>query len=260
MTNNISYMVCSTPRSGSSLLCELLQNTALAGCPEEYFLPSNEALWQQEWHTTTYKDYLAATIERGTTANGVFGTKMMWRDLDPFLAKVRKATAYEAKGDIELLNTVFPHLHYIWIQRHDRVRQAVSHARARQTNVWVDRGDSTPQPVSKAVFSYEQINFMLHEIEAQEAAWQQFFTRHAIKPLVVVYEDFVGRCEETVLEVLKYIGVATPKRVVIAPPRLKKQADDESELWIRQYYQMKAKKRYRMLSMTNKLLVKYLSV
>src|SRR5438046_662736 len=32
-----SYLVCATPRSGSTLLCEALANTGIAGNPKEYF-------------------------------------------------------------------------------------------------------------------------------------------------------------------------------------------------------------------------------
>src|SRR3954468_249168 len=32
-----SYLVCATPRSGSTLLCEALCNTGVAGRPAEYF-------------------------------------------------------------------------------------------------------------------------------------------------------------------------------------------------------------------------------
>src|SRR4051794_33551393 len=32
-----SYLVCATPRSGSTLLCEALKSTGVAGVPEEYF-------------------------------------------------------------------------------------------------------------------------------------------------------------------------------------------------------------------------------
>ena len=35
----MSYLVCSIPRSGSSLLCELLGGTGLAGAPAEFFHP-----------------------------------------------------------------------------------------------------------------------------------------------------------------------------------------------------------------------------
>ena len=32
-----SYLVCATQRSGSTLLCELLKGTEVAGVPDEYF-------------------------------------------------------------------------------------------------------------------------------------------------------------------------------------------------------------------------------
>ena len=34
---HVSYLVCATPRSGSTLLCEGLKATGVAGRPEEYF-------------------------------------------------------------------------------------------------------------------------------------------------------------------------------------------------------------------------------
>jgi LPS sulfotransferase NodH len=38
MKPHISYVICAVQRSGSFLLCEALENTGLAGNPEEYFL------------------------------------------------------------------------------------------------------------------------------------------------------------------------------------------------------------------------------
>ena len=35
--DGISYLVCATQRSGSTLLCELLRATEVAGVPDEYF-------------------------------------------------------------------------------------------------------------------------------------------------------------------------------------------------------------------------------
>ena len=32
-----TYLICATQRSGSTLLCELLKQTGVAGRPEEYF-------------------------------------------------------------------------------------------------------------------------------------------------------------------------------------------------------------------------------
>lgn len=37
MEPGLSYLICATPRSGSTLLCEALTNTGIAGRPEEHF-------------------------------------------------------------------------------------------------------------------------------------------------------------------------------------------------------------------------------
>src|ERR1700709_1274555 len=37
MTPDRSYLVCATPRSGSTLVCHALGETGVAGRPEEYF-------------------------------------------------------------------------------------------------------------------------------------------------------------------------------------------------------------------------------
>ncbi|MCP4417029.1 MAG: hypothetical protein GY805_10425 [Chloroflexi bacterium] len=42
----ISYLICATPRSGSTLLCEALRNTNLAGNPDEYFGPMHISRWK----------------------------------------------------------------------------------------------------------------------------------------------------------------------------------------------------------------------
>ena len=106
-----SYVVCATPRSGSTLLCELLKDTGVAGRPEEYFearsdtgvpphpgdyldnLPRTGAGIRDDTtpprapeHSSllglaSYRDHLDRTFELGTTPNGVFGAKLMWRNL-----------------------------------------------------------------------------------------------------------------------------------------------------------------------------------
>ncbi|MGB5685603.1 MAG: Stf0 family sulfotransferase, partial [Candidatus Electrothrix sp.] len=74
---NTSYFICCTPRSGSTLLCEALQNTELAGWPEEYFLEENMSNWKKQWDISTFQEYLGRTLQEGSTTNGVFGAKVM---------------------------------------------------------------------------------------------------------------------------------------------------------------------------------------
>ena len=259
MQPQTSYLVCGTPRSGSTLLCEVLENTGLAGRPEEYFLPKNEQDWQELWGTSTYKEYLAEVFKRATTFNGVFGAKLMWYDLNPLVSKVRQISNYKGSSASDLMMTVFPNLHYIWIKRRDKVRQAISHARARQTNIWAIRTEAAPLPKNKPVFSFEQIDFMVHELEAQEVAWQKYFAKNGIQPFVVLYEDLELRYKEVAIQILKYLSITGAENVDFLPMRLRKQADEESEQWVQRYHSCKKEfKRYRLISFANGLLTPFL--
>ena len=174
MLPDTSYLICATPRSGSTLLCEALNNTGLAGHPKEYFealkmtgLPRQPKEYFEEiengtildalgsysrlkeeygeptfWDGAGYARYLARVLEEGTTPNGVFGAKMMWWDyFDDFLKKARAIPQYDSHDIPTVLARVFPDLHYIWLSRQDKVRQGVSHWKAIQF-----RPESTSTP------------------------------------------------------------------------------------------------------------------
>jgi LPS sulfotransferase NodH len=235
-------MVCATPRSGSSLLDEALKNTGIMGIPDEYFLPRNQRLWQKAWNTPTFSEYMAEVLRRGTSSNGVFGTKMMWGYFSHFRKQVRHLPGNRYRATQEGLNSVFPELSYIWIRRRDKVRQAVSHARARQTNVWAVTAESVPETIRKPVFSFQQLHFMVCELEAHDAAWQRYFATHTIRPYVVFYEDFVEHYKETVLSIIRYLHVPAPEEIQFAPWCLQKQADAESEEWVQRYHDLKKRK------------------
>src|SRR2546422_3118854 len=72
----VSYMVCSVPRSGSSLLCELLCTTGRAGAPTEFFDPELMEQFSATWQVESLEDYLEALLHKKTSPNGVFGVKV----------------------------------------------------------------------------------------------------------------------------------------------------------------------------------------
>src|SRR5262249_46474418 len=43
----LSYLICTTPRSGSNFLCEVLRATGVAGDPDDYFW--SRPFWYAEW-------------------------------------------------------------------------------------------------------------------------------------------------------------------------------------------------------------------
>jgi LPS sulfotransferase NodH len=215
----LSFFVCSLPRSGSSLLCELLTNTELAGAPTEYFDEELMNEFRRAWGVETLDDYLAALLAKKTSPNGVFGCKFHLHQL--------RATF----GDADV-REIFPALRCVFISRRDHVRQAVSYARAIETNQWAsDHAAREVQPV----FDREQIDRLKAQIEREEAQWQRFFERLHMTPFAVVYEDFVQSIEATVFSVIDFLGIGAPSDLRLDPPTLQRQADALSEEWVQRY-------------------------
>lgn len=239
---SISYIVCTTPRSGSTLLCEALNRTGMAGRPEEYFVPDSRVsidppVWRQ-WDTAPFAEYLARVVRHSTTPNGVFATKFDWDDLQRVLAELSRLPDHAGLSPRASLECVFPNLHVIWVTRRDKVRQAVSLERAQQTLVFMVSGERPPEAARQPTYSFTMIDLALHDTLLEEAAFAQFFTANGIAPLTVVYEDFVLEYEATVRRVLEFIGVPTEDLGPLPAPTMRRQADAVSEEWVRRYRTM----------------------
>ena len=170
-----SYLVCATPRSGSTLVCKALRDTGVAGRPEEYFEAlrstgrprrpeeyftglDDRSIFDElgnpesrgdatapppSWSRTAYDRYLDWTKEAGTTDNGVFGAKLMWQHLGDFAGLLRGIPAYRELPLPDLLPAAFPNLTFVRVVRANKVRQAVSLWKAVQSASWSDAGAAT---------------------------------------------------------------------------------------------------------------------
>ena len=77
-------------------------------------------------------------------------------------------------------------------------------------------------------------------IDEHNAAWQSFFERGGIEPLRIVYEEFVEAYEDNVLGLLDGLEIPLPEGFTVTQPRMKRQADELSEEWVRLYNERKA--------------------
>src|SRR6478609_11187630 len=175
-----SYLVCATPRSGSTLVCHALAETGVAGRPEEYFealrhsgrprRPEEYFLGVEDqsirdhlgeravgseptprsplWSRAAYDRYLEWAFEAGTTPNGVFGAKLMWGYFGDFVSLLRNVPIYRDVPLAELLPTVFPDLTFVRVVRANKVRQAVSLWKAVQTATWRDQAQRVGDPLA----------------------------------------------------------------------------------------------------------------
>jgi len=224
-----SYFICGTPRSGSWLLCGLLASTGVAGRPHEWFYDNTEEANRRAWGVSLFSDYLRGVLDAGTTLNGVFGSKLMWKQMEKLVDRLRQFR--EASTDLSLIQRHFPSPRFIWILREDVAAQAVSWAKAIQTGRWHhwDAGDASAIPV----YDREQIEALADEVAVSNSAWRAWFAANDIEPLVVQFEDLVAGGVEMTRAVLRYLGLAS-ERIAIAA-RTVKTSDHVEADWLDRY-------------------------
>ncbi len=233
----INYIICATPRSGSTLLCEALRNSGLAGNPDEYFGSMHVERWTEKWQTHSEKEYLDKVIAYGRGGNGVWGIKIMrlyWQDV---INHLQRATGFTEVSETELLNACFPDLRYIWITRRNKVRQAISWMKFVQGSAWHWENEK-PQELTGLEFKPDVIEAFISQTAIDETAWLEFFQKLGVQPYVVVYEDFTHAYEETAKDILKYLGIPFQKKLVFGQRRMKKQADVLTDEWVQKYLAM----------------------
>jgi LPS sulfotransferase NodH len=260
-----SYLVCATQRSGSTLLCESLKSTGVAGRPEEFFearvrtgrprtaagyfrdpgapdigdiLGDPEKLGPAPEYSSLdgiddYAEHIERSFRLGTTPNGVFGAKLMWGHLDDFMAFAQRLPAFQGCDKLEdFLPAVFPKPRYVWVTRRDKVRQAVSLWKAIQTEAW--RGDANPAD-HEPQYHEQAIDHLVKMLADHDTSWEAFFHRAGIDPLVISYEDDLSRGpEQAVRSVLRHLDLSVPPEWR-APEHMSRQADERSERWVKQY-------------------------
>lgn len=250
MSKQTSYLVLATPRSGSTLLGQGLQASGLAGDPKEFF-GHKMSFWMERWRTPTLPAYAARLCQVRATPNGVFGAKLLYRQLLHLESLARREPELADLSLPEVLHRLFPDLQLIWVTRDDKVRQAISWFKARRTGVWgQDQGQSAPklgrawrlggEPLQpgELAFDYEGIATLMRQAEAEDAAIGQFFAKSGIEPFRVVYEEFSPRYEETIFALLRWLDVTPPPDLTLPDPRTVKLADDRTDEWVTRFREL----------------------
>jgi LPS sulfotransferase NodH len=247
-----AYLVCATPRSGSTLLCEMLINTGVAGRPaehieglrllgrasepREYFTGVRDravlellpASAPQQPHHVPIDERLAAVLRHATTPNGVFGTKVMWGYLADLQDRLAELPALAPLEDADRLRAVLGDVRYIHVSRDDHVAQAISMWRALQTRAWRAETDDAVEPA----YSFTAIHHLVEQLDAHDDSWRDWFAAHDIEPLELSYDDIAQdpRCE--LARTLEFLGVEGPCE---GEPPLRRQAGAQSAEWAQRY-------------------------
>lgn len=237
-----SYLICGTPRTGSTLLCGLLAATGVAGKPESYFRSQDERSYAESWGVQVgpdgpldYGAYLRGAVAAGSTANGVFGGRVMWGAIGEVVGKLRPAYRYPLGSDVHVLERILGRTRFVHLRRGDVVAQAVSWARAEQTGYWQDG----QIPRGRPRFDFNEVDGYVTTINEHNTAWREWFDASGVVPLGVVYEEVVADMAGATNAILQFLGLELPARHVVAAGT-RRQADEINCEWARRYRSLRS--------------------
>ncbi len=246
-----AYLICTNPRSGSWLLSEGLSATAVAGHPREWFQAEEQRDQAARWGLgpdggdALGAEYLRRVLDGGTTPNGVFGAKVMYYQMADLPRRVATGDSAYRHGAARFPGSMLPGLRYLWLRRRDAARQAISYARAAQTDVWWQIDGATPAApragvAGRPTFDPHGIARLEREVVQGDALWRRYFGDLGVTPLEVHYEALAADYASEIRRVLAWLGVGDGPATRVRPPRLRRQADELSEEWVRRYAVWKA--------------------
>ncbi|MCR9240812.1 MAG: Stf0 sulfotransferase family protein [Rhodobiaceae bacterium] len=241
-----SIILCANPRSGSTMLCDLMASTGVLGKPQSFYRPQSIPDWAERLGVDDdhapgsiefERSYLAAIRKHGTDASGMFGLRLMWDSVEGLVDRLSSVFG-DQLGDAALFERAFDQPLYINLVREDKVAQAVSLIRAEQSGQWhlsadgsVRQGLGEPLPVT---YDAQAIEKEIASLTRVDAAWQTWFAAQDLSPLQVTYDDLAADPQTLVAEILKASGHGSAISQNIKPTTAK-MADQESRQWIARY-------------------------
>lgn len=250
-----AYLVCATPRSGSTLLCETLRTTGVAGNPLEHFevfRHSSQPRQPREYfdgvHDAAVFDLLAPLdperrdpepsalwwtriLAQGTSPDGVWGGKLMRGHVQDLLDRARELDEIPPDADLDAVLTALlgDDLRLVFVTRPDKVAQAVSLWTAVQTRSWRAGGGT---PSAQAQYSFAGIDHLVRQLEEHDAAWRAWFAATGRTPHEVSYDALAADPRGTIAGVLETLGLPSDD---VPAPATRRQGGGRSKAWADRY-------------------------
>ncbi len=229
----VRYLICTTPRSGSSYLCDLISQTEQLGMRPmerqryERLKPLTAEGWGVDTRGREPLELLEQAFAESATSNGVAGFKVMWHQL-------RQSLRVDEPGSdvLALERQVCRQTRFIWLRRRSQERQAISLIKAIQSDVW--RHGAVHKRGGAWVYDFPGIASRSRGLRRQDASWQAFFERNAVDPLVLYYEDYLQDVAGTLVRISERLGVEL-SAPVSAASSYQPQSDAINEEWFERY-------------------------
>ena len=213
------YLVCASPRSGSNLLCNLLENTGVSGMVPLREFSTYELLNDVraidpagiDWEKTDLEVFFRDLFDR----YGSF--KIIWYQLERLIESARGSTRYRGLSLGRLARLLPRDTEFILTSRRNRIQQAVSLFQARLTGNWkvVGNKPENDRELAREDFHPEALLRCLEEIEASDRAWREFFLAGGLQYLEIEYETMIRDCRASIVKVLDHLDLPCPEDLEI---------------------------------------------
>lgn len=207
--SGIRYSIISTPRSGTTYLCSLLEKTGRMGRPEEYFnedlIPTYQEKLKLEGNPQSYLD------------------KIIWQsrmDNDCVGVNINSKEAFNISKEHGWIDIT---THWIRLKREDKILQAISLYKAWETKKW----HSFQKSSKSAKYSFTGIKAAYDYIISQENFWDSMNLDY----MDISYEeDILEDSYSTIYSILEYVNLPIEGMGKLTSD-IKILRDDSSFIW-----------------------------
>ena len=233
-----AYIVCTTPRTGSNLLCFALAEQGI-GTPLEYLNLLGNGSTQNFYSRITDSSfqtdiqtgvtgaemcakYIPEIVNNRTTTNGFFGMKVF----------AHHFTNLFGSADLSVLTPLIgcePKL--IHLVRENLVELTVSFIVARNNQHW--HSEMVSEESRKTVYNFNKFFETMLDLSNVQNKWSAIFKKHINNDVLrITYKQLSEHYIETMTRVNAYLGVTD---VEIPQPPIKRQLSEEKLELIQQF-------------------------
>lgn len=238
-----SYIICTSPRSGSTLLCRLLQDTGIAGHPESWFHGPSITDWRVgaglDLATGDLRDTLSSVIRQVQGRSEIFALRLQRQSFEFLMLQLAKLSP-GLDRDADLFSTTFGRVRYIHLFRADVVAQAVSYVRASQTGLWHRNADGSEYerlaPPEKPKYNRCEIAKQVSRLSELNSAWLTWYKAQGLSPFSISYEDLSASPRNALAALLEDLGL-DPQVAGFANVPTARLSDDVNLDWISRFRQ-----------------------
>jgi len=199
-----------------------------------YDIPDSDTASEQETLAAVFR----AAISQGSRSSDIFGLRMQRHSVEFFLEKLAiHRPGYSS--DRDRLRASFGEVSFIHLTRENKVEQAISYIKAKQSGLWHMASDGTElerlSPPSHPVYDAERIHHQVQRFERDDCDWLRWFDEQQIIPLSITYEALSHSPTDVLHQVIEFLGLDRSSVNGVVPD-VAKLADDTNKVWADRFH------------------------